>query len=546
MITKQLGKITFAWEPSAFKGRGYWFVLGKNGGLGRAASKKESTTLKVPKEQNQKQEKEKEKEPPQPTSRPTVSPVDNKKQSNNTKQPLISTKTFNSLQDIKTGDTLSNALSKLYTLFKVEIESEHEQEEIDALFEEEREQLKEKWHKELLEAILPKRKPAEVKSRQQRRAEERKQKKEETKAAKKEEKAEAKKAEEPKKAEAKKVEAKKAEEPKKVEAKKAEEPKKAAEKAPEKTVEKPKAEKVEKEVAPKKEVEPPKKAEAIPEKPPTPTPKPAAEPVIPKTSAPSKVAEIGKAAIGAAAIVGLGSASAKFESSGDPSTVSSGMMGGGKKDPGGISYGTYQMSSTMGVADDFVKKSEWKKEFDGLKAGTPEFGEKWKQLAKDPKEGKKFADAQHDYIKKTHYDPAAKKAEKMGFKITDAGVADAIWSLSVQHGNVQKVLDIAKKDMGGFVSDDPKKEIEALYQARNEYTDGKFSKRYESEVKVVLGKSTGQQLDSASSENKDLKSQSGNGTTIVNNNNTVVAQGGKQETVTTKKSNDKPIMFQGQ
>ena len=292
------------------------------------------------------------------------------------------------------------------------------------------------------------------------------------------------------------------------------------------------------EVTPKKEVtkpepkpEPVKTAEKT--KPVEPKPSaekaPTAQPAGPKTPATSKATEIGKAAAAAAAIGGLGSASAKFESNGDPSTVSSGMMAGGKIDPGGISYGTYQMSSTKGVADDFVKKSEWKKDFDGLKAGTPEFGEKWKQLAKDPKEGKKFADAQHDYIKKTHYDPAATKAKKMGFNLSDPGVADAIWSLSVQHGDVQRVLNIAKKDMGGSVSDDPKKEIEALYQARNEYTEGKFSKRYESEVKSVLDKSTGQQLNSVSIENKDLKKQaetmSGTDVAVINNNTNVVNGG---------------------
>ena len=50
MITKKLGKITFAFDPIAFDGRGYWFVLGKNGGLGRAATEDESKKLRRPKE----------------------------------------------------------------------------------------------------------------------------------------------------------------------------------------------------------------------------------------------------------------------------------------------------------------------------------------------------------------------------------------------------------------------------------------------------------------------------------------------------------------
>jgi len=56
---------------------------------------------------------------------------------------------------------------------------------------------------------------------------------------------------------------------------------------------------------------------------------------------------------------------------------------------------------------------------------------------------------------------------------------------------------------------------------------------------------TGTQLASASTENKDLKSQSGSGTTIVNNNTNIVAQGGKKETLVPNKVNDKPIMLQG-
>ena len=45
MITKKLNNQTFAWDPNSFNGKGYWFVLGKNGGFGRAASKTEASQL---------------------------------------------------------------------------------------------------------------------------------------------------------------------------------------------------------------------------------------------------------------------------------------------------------------------------------------------------------------------------------------------------------------------------------------------------------------------------------------------------------------------
>ena len=50
MITKQIGKVTFAYEPSALKGKGWWFILGKNGALGRAASIEEGQKLGKPKQ----------------------------------------------------------------------------------------------------------------------------------------------------------------------------------------------------------------------------------------------------------------------------------------------------------------------------------------------------------------------------------------------------------------------------------------------------------------------------------------------------------------
>jgi hypothetical protein len=48
MNTKKLKGVVFAWNPNAFGGKGYWFMLGKNGGFGRAASKKEMGYLNRP------------------------------------------------------------------------------------------------------------------------------------------------------------------------------------------------------------------------------------------------------------------------------------------------------------------------------------------------------------------------------------------------------------------------------------------------------------------------------------------------------------------
>ncbi|MFN9550895.1 MAG: hypothetical protein ACK56Q_11515, partial [Pirellulaceae bacterium] len=81
---------------------------------------------------------------------------------------------------------------------------------------------------------------------------------------------------------------------------------------------------------------------------------------------------------GVAPAESLGKLSEKYESGGrGPATVSSGVG-----DPGGVSYGTYQLASKIGRADEFVREF-YPKEFDGLKGGTPEFTARWKRLAEE-------------------------------------------------------------------------------------------------------------------------------------------------------------------
>jgi hypothetical protein len=125
----------------------------------------------------------------------------------------------------------------------------------------------------------------------------------------------------------------------------------------------------------------------------------------------------------------LGQTSKRFESGkGGAATVSS-----GKGDLGGASYGTYQLSSKMGKVQDFLKTSKYGEQFAGLQPGTPEFNAKWKEVAKaDPE----FATAQHDYIKRTNFDPAVAGLAKAGFNTSNMSQAmqDAIWSTSVQFG----------------------------------------------------------------------------------------------------------------
>jgi hypothetical protein len=139
----------------------------------------------------------------------------------------------------------------------------------------------------------------------------------------------------------------------------------------------------------------------------------------------------------------LGSLSEKYESGGrGPGTVST-----GKGDAGGVSYGTYQLSSKVGRADQFVQKY-YAEQFKGLKGGTTEFTARWKALAKEQPD--QLRTREHEFIKNTHYDPLVKAIAKglmLNVEQRSRALQNVIWSTAVQHGPGTRVLDAALKPL---------------------------------------------------------------------------------------------------
>jgi hypothetical protein len=198
----------------------------------------------------------------------------------------------------------------------------------------------------------------------------------------------------------------------------------------------------------------------------------------------------------------IGKLSEKYESGGrGPATVST-----GEGDPGGVSYGTYQLASKIGRADEFVREF-YPKEFEGLRGGTPEFTARWKRLAEEQPE--QLRENEHRFIRRTHYDPQVIKIEKaLGVKVSERSAAfrDVIWSTSVHHGPNTDVVLMAAKDLetrfpnaGGKYTD--RQWIEAIYRERGRMDDqGKLvrfrgvserwipalSKRFEKECEDAL------------------------------------------------------------
>jgi hypothetical protein len=175
---------------------------------------------------------------------------------------------------------------------------------------------------------------------------------------------------------------------------------------------------------------------------------------------------------GVAPAESLGKLSEKYESGGrGPATVSSGVG-----DPGGVSYGTYQLASKIGRADEFVREF-YPKEFDGLKGGTPEFTARWKRLAEEQAEG--LRENEHRFIRRTHYDPQVAKIEQaLGLKVSDRSAAfrDVLWSTAVHHGPNTDVVLMAAKDLEARFSDaggkfTDRQWIEAIYRERGRMDD---------------------------------------------------------------------------
>ncbi len=106
----------------------------------------------------------------------------------------------------------------------------------------------------------------------------------------------------------------------------------------------------------------------------------------------------------------LGSLSSKYETGGrGPGTVSTGIG-----DAGGVSYGSYQMTSRPrgGTVARFIAEPDfpWRARFAGLTPGAADFSARWKALAAEADEA--FFAAQHAYIQRTHFDPLVRRSRR--------------------------------------------------------------------------------------------------------------------------------------
>lgn len=182
---------------------------------------------------------------------------------------------------------------------------------------------------------------------------------------------------------------------------------------------------------------------------------------------PSNPVTTAAGAIGAALADELGCLSAKYETGGrGPGVVSTGVG-----DPGGVSYGSYQMASKMGVPQRFVGQSgfPWATDFKNLTAGSADFTACWKRIA--AAQADDFQRAQHGFIKQSHYDPLAAKIlaeNKLDVNTRSFALQNVVWSTAVQHGGATPIVGRAIANLSCTTSDPTydKQLITAIYAER--------------------------------------------------------------------------------
>lgn len=180
----------------------------------------------------------------------------------------------------------------------------------------------------------------------------------------------------------------------------------------------------------------------------------------------------------------LGELSARYESNGDPSSISSGAF-----DLGGKSYGMYQLASNVGSVHAYLG---WAKRngywfADKLMehpVGSASFDAFWSFLG-DSGNRDDFAKSQHDFIKDSYYEPAVEALKANGYDIEKHSevMKDVVWSRAVQYGagNVVDMFTEACNTLGhpnlSYVDAEwfDKAMIKAIYLdvcSTEEWTDG--------------------------------------------------------------------------
>lgn len=161
----------------------------------------------------------------------------------------------------------------------------------------------------------------------------------------------------------------------------------------------------------------------------------------------------------------LGSLSRRYEvGNRGPGAVSH-----GRGDPGGVSYGSYQLASRLGNARRFLEAEgrRWLAAFAGHAEGSEAFSVAWRAVA--AREPAIFAAAQHAFVRRTHYEPQVRLVRRQtGIDLASRSLAlrNVAWSVAVQHGPGSQLIVRALEGLDTAGPDFDRRAIEAIYAER--------------------------------------------------------------------------------
>jgi len=137
----------------------------------------------------------------------------------------------------------------------------------------------------------------------------------------------------------------------------------------------------------------------------------------------------------------------------------------GRGDPGGKSYGKYQLASRVGTLQAWIRRSAYKEQLSKYRPASSGFDRIYRQLAKEDPTG--LEKDQHAFIKRTHFDPARKIADEFSIPSTPA-INEFVWSASVQHSRkgVRRIL--SRANLEGSEG----QLLDSLFASRKRYVRG--------------------------------------------------------------------------
>lgn len=184
-----------------------------------------------------------------------------------------------------------------------------------------------------------------------------------------------------------------------------------------------------------------------------------------------------------------GDIAAYFESGNHPRSVQT--ISYNASDPGGKSYGRYQLSVRSGTLKRYISWSRFNAKFQYANPGSKEFDKIWVTISED--EPETFDKEQYEFISLTHFKPVQRYAKLQGFNTDNFAINEVLFSIGVQHGGFKNIINTAVS-MRTCAKPSVKEDIENLYKARDNYVsriglpksiENALHNRYKKELKMV-------------------------------------------------------------